>query len=210
MRAATESVLITRTHLGAGRKDTPQGASSSRQADRADETARALLPEGCHKRTSAPVLRSRCRWAEIAMLEGARHEAARIGRGGSSLVSEQGAATGDRRASLPDLTVIVPAYNEAETLADTVRSLKRQTVSPDKILVVDDCSTDATAEVAESLGVAVLRPPENTGSKAGAQSFALERVDTGLVMAIDADTALAPDAIERMLPAFDDPRVACA
>jgi biofilm PGA synthesis N-glycosyltransferase PgaC len=108
------------------------------------------------------------------------------------------------------LTVIVPAYNEAETLADTLCSLREQSIQPDEILVVDDCSTDATADVAESFGVTVLRPPANTGSKAGAQTFALERVQTGLVMAIDADTALAPDAIERMLPAFDDPRVACA
>jgi cellulose synthase/poly-beta-1,6-N-acetylglucosamine synthase-like glycosyltransferase len=143
---------------------------------------------------------------EIAMLEGACHDVPRIGRGRSSLVSEQG----DRRASPADLTVIVPAYNEAETLVDTVRSLRRQTVSPDQILVVDDCSTDATAEVAESLGVAVLRPPENTGSKAGAQSFALDRVDTGLVMAVDADTTLAPDAIEKLFAAFADPEVAAA
>src|ERR671914_1090430 len=105
---------------------------------------------------------------------------------------EVGAATGDSRASLTDLTVIVPAFNEAETLGDTVRSLQRQTMSPDQILVVDDCSTDATAEVAESLGVAVLRPPENTGSKAGAQSFALDRVGTPLVIAGDAHTTPAP------------------
>jgi biofilm PGA synthesis N-glycosyltransferase PgaC len=144
------------------------------------------------------------------MLEAAHHEVPPIGRGGSSLVSEQGSATGTRRASLLDLTVIVPAYNEAETLADTVCSLQRQTVSPDRILVVDDCSTDATAEVAESLGVAVLRPPENTGSKAGAQSFALDRVDTGLVLAVDADTTLAPDAIEKLFAAFADPEVVAA
>jgi poly-beta-1,6-N-acetyl-D-glucosamine synthase len=108
------------------------------------------------------------------------------------------------------LTVIVPAYNEAETLADTLRSLQEQTVPPDEVLVVDDCSTDATAKVAGSFPVTVLRPPVNTGSKAGAQTYALERVRTELVMAIDADTALAPDAIERMLCAFEDPGVACA
>jgi poly-beta-1,6-N-acetyl-D-glucosamine synthase len=154
----------------------------------------------------------------IAVLDGGRHEVPWIGRGRSSLVREHSvecerpvaAASGDRRAALADLTVIVPAYNEAETLGDTVRSLQRQTVSPDHILVVDDCSTDATAEVAESLGVAVLRPPENTGSKAGAQSFALDRVDTGLVMAVDADTTLAPDAIEKLFAAFADPEVAAA
>src|SRR5918999_1386247 len=101
---------------------------------------------------------------------------------------EGGAATGDRRASLTDLTVIVPAFNEAETLGDTVRSLQRQTMSPDQILVVDDCSTDATAEVAESLGVAVLRPPENTGSKAGAPLFVLDRVGNQLVVGGGAPT----------------------
>jgi cellulose synthase/poly-beta-1,6-N-acetylglucosamine synthase-like glycosyltransferase len=108
------------------------------------------------------------------------------------------------------LTVIVPAYNEAETLADTLRSLEEQSVPPDEVLVVDDCSTDRTAEVAGSFPVTVLRPPANTGSKAGAQTYALQRVRTELVMAIDADTALAPDAIESMLPAFEDPEVACA
>src|SRR5918996_884324 len=101
------------------------------------------------------------------MLEGARHEVPRVVRGGSPSVSVQGGATGNRRASLLDLTVIVPAYNEAETLADTVRSLKRQTVSPAQILVVDDCSTDATAEVADSLGVAGLRSPADNGPQGG-------------------------------------------
>ena len=108
------------------------------------------------------------------------------------------------------LTVIVPAYNEAATIADTIRSLQAQTCPAAEILVVDDCSTDETAAVAESLGVTVLRPPENTGSKAGAQTFALDRVTTELVMAIDADTTLAADAIERLLVAFDDPGVAAA
>jgi cellulose synthase/poly-beta-1,6-N-acetylglucosamine synthase-like glycosyltransferase len=108
------------------------------------------------------------------------------------------------------LTVIVPAFNEAETIADTIRSLQQQTIAPDEILVVDDCSTDATAEVAAGFGVRVLRPPRNTGSKAGAQTFALERVRTELVMAIDADTTLAPDAIELLLPAFDDVEVTAA
>ena len=112
--------------------------------------------------------------------------------------------------STPRLTAIVPAYNEAATLADTVRSLKHQTSPPDEIIVVDDCSTDGTGAVAETLDVIVFRPPANTGSKAGAQTFALKHVKTDLVMAVDADTTLAPDAIERLLRAFDDPSVAAA
>jgi biofilm PGA synthesis N-glycosyltransferase PgaC len=115
---------------------------------------------------------------------------------------------GGRRTA--PLTVIVPAYNEGESIADTIRSLQAQTVRPEEIVVVDDCSTDNTAEVARALGVTVIRPPVNTGSKAGAQDFALGGVKTRFTMAIDADTTLAPDAIEKLLPALDAPGVAAA
>ncbi len=108
------------------------------------------------------------------------------------------------------LTVIVPAYNEADHIADTVRSLQDQSRPPDVIIVVDDFSDDDTGEIAAALGATVLRPPSNTGSKAGAQNFALEHVWTAFIMILDADTTLAHDAIEKTLPAFEDPRVAAA
>src|SRR4051812_26030901 len=98
-------------------------------------------------------------------------------------------------ASASDLTVIVPAYNEVATVAETIASIQAQTTPPAEIVVVDDCSTDETAVVAAAAGATVVRPPRNTGSKAGAQNFALDAVHTELVMAIDADTTLAPDAI---------------
>jgi cellulose synthase/poly-beta-1,6-N-acetylglucosamine synthase-like glycosyltransferase len=108
------------------------------------------------------------------------------------------------------LTVIVPAFDEEETIAETVQSLLGQSLVPARVLVIDDCSSDATAEVARAAGATVIVPPENTGSKAGAQMFALEQVDTELVMAVDADTTLAPDAIEKLLPALEDPSVTAA
>jgi cellulose synthase/poly-beta-1,6-N-acetylglucosamine synthase-like glycosyltransferase len=108
------------------------------------------------------------------------------------------------------LTVIVPAYNEESSIAETIRSLQTQTRRPEHIVVVDDGSSDATASVAQSMGVTVLRPPANTGSKAGAQTFALPHVRTDLAMAVDADTTLADDAIETLLGCFDDPDVAAA
>lgn len=107
------------------------------------------------------------------------------------------------------LTVLVPAYNEAESIADTIRSIQSQTMPPDEIIVIDDFSSDNTGEIARACGVTVMRPPQNTGSKAGAQNFALEHVRTPYTMAIDADTTLAPDAIEKLLPALQqDPDVA--
>jgi len=108
------------------------------------------------------------------------------------------------------LTAIVPAYNEADSVAETVDSLLTQTLLPVEVIVIDDCSTDETAAVATAAGATVLTPPANTGSKAGAQTFALDSVETEFVMAVDADTTLAPDAIEKLAAAFDDEQVAAA
>lgn len=109
-----------------------------------------------------------------------------------------------------NLTIIIPAYNEAESVGDTIRSIKAQTVPPMRIIVVDDCSTDETALVAAGQGVEVLTPSQNTGSKAGAQTFALGFVKTKFTMAIDADTILAPDAVERIMPSMCEANVAAA
>jgi biofilm PGA synthesis N-glycosyltransferase PgaC len=110
----------------------------------------------------------------------------------------------------PGVTVIVPAFNEAASLGDTLQSLIDQTVAPAEIIVVDDFSTDDTPDVARRYGVTVLRPPANTGSKAGAQAFALPHVTTEHTLALDADTILAPDAIERLYPVMKGSDVSAA
>jgi biofilm PGA synthesis N-glycosyltransferase PgaC len=109
------------------------------------------------------------------------------------------------------LSIIVPAYNEERFIGATLRSLQKQTIQPDKIIVVDDHSSDRTGEVAQAYGgVEVVRPAMNTGSKAGAQNFGLQYVDTPFTMIIDADTTVAPTAIENLLVAFKDEKVAAA
>src|SRR5688572_22761932 len=72
-------------------------------------------------------------------------------------------------APIASLTVIIPAFNEAASVGDTIRSLQSQTLRPAEIIVVDDCSTDGTGDVARAFSVMVLCPTKNTGSKAGAQ-----------------------------------------
>jgi biofilm PGA synthesis N-glycosyltransferase PgaC len=109
-----------------------------------------------------------------------------------------------------NLTILVPAYNEAGSISDTLKSLLKQTIPAEEIIVIDDHSTDNTGDIARSYGVMVIRPPFNTGSKAGAQNFALEHVKTEYTMAIDADTTLAEDSIEKLIKAIEEPGIAAA
>lgn len=111
------------------------------------------------------------------------------------------------------VTVVIPAHNEESGLPATLDSVLAQTVPAERVIVVDDASCDGTGAVARSYaprGVEVLRPAEGQGSKARAQNYALPHCSTELVLAVDADTVLAPDYIEQLVPAFDDPAVAVA
>jgi len=86
----------------------------------------------------------------------------------------------------PPLTcaVLVPAFNEAGTVGEVVRCALASGVGP--VLVVDDGSTDATAEAAAAAGAEVLRLPHNVG-KGGAMLAAARAVRADVVVLLDAD-----------------------
>ena len=124
-------------------------------------------------------------------------------RGGQFAPADQASLT---------VAVIIPAHNEQDGLGDTIASILTQTRPADQLIVVDDGSTDNTTQVARSFGprVTLVQPPANLGSKARAQNFGLTFARTDLVLPVDADTVLADDYIERVVPVFDDPRVMIA
>lgn len=104
------------------------------------------------------------------------------------------------------VSVIIPAYNEEKSIADTIKSIKNQTVKIDGIIVVDDFSSDRTGDVALNEGAFVIRTPHNMGTKAMAQNYVLPFISTDLFVTIDADTILHPEAVEKTLPYFNDPK----
>jgi peptidoglycan-N-acetylglucosamine deacetylase len=120
----------------------------------------------------------------------------------------------DRRRADNSITVLVPAYNEEKVIGMTIRSLLGSTIAHElKILVIDDGSTDRTTAVVEEEfagdeRVQVLRKPN--GGKAAALNFGLTQIDTEIVVAIDGDTLLERDAIERLIAPFGDPAVGAA
>ena len=108
------------------------------------------------------------------------------------------------------LTVVIPAHNEERDLGNTLASLLRQTVAPDRIIVVDDGSTDRTSEIAAGYPVEVVRNEVPLGNKARVVNYVAPSIDTDLIINIDADTILADDYIELVKVPFADPKVAIA
>ncbi|MGW5667582.1 bifunctional polysaccharide deacetylase/glycosyltransferase family 2 protein [Micromonospora sp. NPDC003776] len=106
------------------------------------------------------------------------------------------------------VTIIVPAYNERTTIAAAVRSLATGTHPGIEVLVVDDESDDGTAEEVERLGlpnVRVARVPG--GGKAAALNAGVALARNDLLVMVDADTVVEPDAIHRLVQPFADARV---
>jgi len=115
----------------------------------------------------------------------------------------------DRKITLKTVSVVIPAFNEQDTIQATINSILNQTHHIKQIIVVDDCSTDRTKEfAAKYVGIQIITTSKNTGKKAQAQNYALPYVKSDIVITIDADTTLAPDAINQLVKAFDkDPEL---
>jgi glycosyltransferase involved in cell wall biosynthesis len=101
---------------------------------------------------------------------------------------------------MADVTVIVPAYNEAGRIGSTVRKL----VQNYSVLVVDDGSTDGTASEARAAGATVIRQQDNGGYIAALQR-GFQEASSKIVVTFDADGEHRPKDIERLLqPIVED------
>lgn len=110
----------------------------------------------------------------------------------------------------PSVSVIVPAYNEEKVVAATVQSLLEADLPDFEIIVVDDGSKDRTAEVvraayANNPRVRLITKPN--GGKASAINTGVEASHSEIVVVIDADTVLAPDALRLLAQRFHDEAV---
>lgn len=107
------------------------------------------------------------------------------------------------------VSVIVPAYNEKEGIAAAVRSFATgDHPGGIEVVVVDDGSTDGTADIVDGLGlpnVRVVRKPN--GGKASALNTGVALARHDLIVMVDGDTIFEPDSVRRLVQPFADPQV---
>lgn len=106
------------------------------------------------------------------------------------------------------ISVVIPSYDGAAYIRDTIGSVLRQTVLPAEIVVVDDCSEDRTvaavSEVAEGAAIPVrlVRLGRNSGGPAHPINVGVEAASSPLVAVLEQDDLMTPTRIARSLAAF--------
>ena len=114
----------------------------------------------------------------------------------------------------PKITIGIPAYNEAKTIAKTVNSIVNSDYPKEKIeiIIVNDGSKDNTAEVSQELikknkKYSILLINKENGGKSSAVNKAIDAATGELFAVVDADSRIEPDAIQQLVPYFDDAKV---
>jgi cellulose synthase/poly-beta-1,6-N-acetylglucosamine synthase-like glycosyltransferase len=115
-----------------------------------------------------------------------------------------------RTWSAPSLAVVIPAYNEEKVICGTVRTMLASLPPNCEIIIVDDGSTDRTAQVVrETFGhlpsVKVLT--KSNAGKPAALNYGIAHTNAEVIVMIDADTVPELGAIQYLVRHFTDPRV---
>lgn len=101
--------------------------------------------------------------------------------------------------SLPRISVLIPAYNAADTLAAALESALTQTFPAHEILVIDDGSTDNTAEVARGFGERVRLLQQTNGGPGAARNRGAQAAVGDWFALLDADDTWLPNRLERQI-----------
>jgi 4,4'-diaponeurosporenoate glycosyltransferase len=115
-------------------------------------------------------------------------------------------SSGTHRSEAASVSVVIPARDEESALPALLQSLQALAVDVREVLVVDDGSRDATAAVARGAGATVLSaggPLRGWTGKAWACHVGAEAATGDLLLFLDADTVLAPDALDGLLDVRD-------
>ncbi len=127
-----------------------------------------------------------------------------------ALAEKMRAAPLDHAEYKPAVTVLIPAFNEESVIVDTVTSALASTYTPLEILVIDDGSSDRTSELVISrfAGDRRVRLLSQTNrGKPAALNNGMAAATGEIVVSIDADTQVEPNAIALLVRHFANPKV---
>jgi GT2 family glycosyltransferase len=102
----------------------------------------------------------------------------------------------------PAVSVVIPVYNGASTIAQTIECILKQCYRPAEILVVNDGSTDQTADVLSTFGSQIISINKPNGGPASARNCGVKRATGELIAFTDSDCVPDPNWLGRLVAAF--------
>jgi GT2 family glycosyltransferase len=104
----------------------------------------------------------------------------------------------------PTLSVIVPVYNGASTLAVCLNTLQKGEQAPNQLIVVDDGSRDDSATIARTKGATVVSRSEGPAGPAEARNRGAEQATGDILVFIDADVRVHADTLRQIADYFSE------
>ena len=98
----------------------------------------------------------------------------------------------------PDISIVVPVHNGAATLRSALEALQSAPGPRRELIVVDDGSTDSSAAIAELMGLRVVKHAQRRGC-GEARNTGVKHTTAQILVFVDSDVAIAPDALERIV-----------
>jgi glycosyltransferase involved in cell wall biosynthesis len=104
------------------------------------------------------------------------------------------------------ISIVIPVYNQARYIAQAVESALAQTHAPLEVVVVDDGSTDGTAEVCAGFGDRIVRHRQENAGPSAARNTGLRLATGDAVVLLDGDDLLEPRWVEQAVRAYGEAR----
>ena len=111
------------------------------------------------------------------------------------------------------VSIVVPAFNAAETIRETIEAIQAQSISKWELLLIDDCSTDGTAAICREYAlmdnrIKYHKTDSTSGSPAAPRNIGIERSIGQYIAFCDSDDKWLSGKLERQLPLFDGSDIA--
>ena len=118
---------------------------------------------------------------------------------------------------MPNVSVIIPTFNRAHLIEESVSSVLAQTLKPTEVIVVDDGSNDKTWDILKNLGFSLSDSQENTlrylykenGGVSSARNVGIELSSSEYVALLDSDDQWKPTKLEAQLSSLEREKFSC-
>lgn len=112
----------------------------------------------------------------------------------------------------PQVSIVIPTYNSAAFIADTLESVLRQTIDSWEVIVADDCSTDTTCAIVEEFAskdarIRLIQLPQNSGRPAVPRNIAIRESRGKYIALLDSDDLWHPQKLEIQIAAMQKTNV---